>query len=109
MNISNAAEFIPALLAEIRRSFTDSIKLPQGEHRIYVLNEKEKSIRISNRSNLEPLFKWNGIYFQDNMIQHKFRVSFEYFKNFREKKSNFLELFSRILTQRRKRDKLLDI
>ena len=68
-------EFIPHLLEEVRRAFTDNVTLPLGEHRIYVLSERDKPIRVTTTGNLDPLFRWKGIHFDNNFIQHKFRVS----------------------------------
>lgn len=76
VTVAGPNEFISKLLSEVHKEFTDNIRLPVGhfQHRIYILNEKEKLIRITTAASVEPLFKWNGIYFDNAMIQHKFRV-----------------------------------
>jgi len=77
VSVTSPNAFISKLLAEVHREFTDNIRLPVGnfKHRIFILNEKEKLIRITTAATVEPLFKWNAIYFDNpSMIQHKFRV-----------------------------------
>lgn len=76
LTISSPQDFIPKLLFEVRREFTDNVRLPPGSPRIYVLSERDKPIRIAPNASVEPLLKWNGIYFESgaNLVQHKFRV-----------------------------------
>lgn len=76
-------EFLSKLMNEVTKVFVDDVQLPQGAtYRIYILNEKDKQIRVTSSTDTGALFKWHGVYFDTNaltklrvQIQEEFRSS----------------------------------
>jgi len=79
--LDKADEFIPKLLQKASQCFTDHVRLApnasDNTHRIYVLTDNDKPVRVTRDVSCQPLFKWHGIFFNyglDRKDFHKMKV-----------------------------------
>jgi len=68
-------------LEQVRLNFTDEVKLStyNTNPKIFLVNEKDKNVRIPADNSATSLFKWHGIYFDNtqNFVQVKLRIRIE--------------------------------